>query len=98
MKAQNTNRVPSQVANKTPRVIRGQGMTEYIIVVALIALTAVVAVGYFGDTIQAQFAGMGHGLSGNKEAADASIESGDGRAALADEEVTTQDGLDSYAK
>jgi len=46
------------------RRITGQGMTEYIIVLALIALAAVVVVGYFGDTVQAQFTAMGQKLSG----------------------------------
>jgi len=48
----------------TRRVITGQGMTEYIIVLALVALTAVVAVGYFGDAIQGQFVAMGQKLTG----------------------------------
>jgi len=46
------------------RRITGQGMTEYIIVVALIAIGAVTAVGVFGEAVQAQFANMTGGLMG----------------------------------
>ena len=46
------------------RRITGQGMTEYIIVVALIAIAAVAAVSYFGSTVQAQFVNMGSALTG----------------------------------
>ena len=54
------------------RRITGQGMTEYIIVVALIAIAAVAAVSYFGGAVQAQFANIGEelqGREGNKEVA-----------------------------
>ncbi len=44
---------------------RGQGMTEYIIIVALIAIMAIGAVGYFGDTVRQQTAGMAKELAGD---------------------------------
>jgi len=55
------------------RRITGQGMTEYIIVVALIAIGCVAAVSYFGSTVQAQFSNMGSALMGTTgtEAGDA---------------------------
>jgi len=43
---------------------RGQGMTEYIIIVALIAIGAVTAASFFGARVQAQFVSMGAELSG----------------------------------
>ncbi|MBX2838522.1 MAG: pilus assembly protein [Gammaproteobacteria bacterium] len=43
---------------------RGQGMTEYIIIVALIAIAAIAAVGFFGSTVKAQFVAMGSELLG----------------------------------
>ena len=43
---------------------RGQGMTEYIIIVALIAIGAVTASSFFGARVQAQFVSMGAELSG----------------------------------
>ena len=42
----------------------GQGMTEYIIIVALIAIGAVTASSFFGARVQAQFISMGAELSG----------------------------------
>ena len=42
----------------------GQGMTEYIIIVALIAITAIAAYGFFGDTLRSQLGGMAEELSG----------------------------------
>lgn len=49
----------------TKRRIRGQGMTEYIIVVALIAIGCVGAVSVFGEAVQAQFANMSNALMGD---------------------------------
>jgi len=46
------------------RTIRGQGMTEYIIIVALIAIASVAAVGVFGDSIQASFVSLSSQLTG----------------------------------
>ncbi len=51
--------------NAAARRITGQGMTEYIIIVALIALAAIAAVSYFGSTVQAQFTQMGNTLVGD---------------------------------
>lgn len=44
---------------------RGQGMTEYIIIVALIAIAAIGVFTYFGGTVRAQAAGMAQELAGN---------------------------------
>lgn len=58
---------------------RGQGMTEYIIIVALIAIASITVVSYFGGTVRNQVSGMAKELSGQsasesidgaKEAAD----------------------------
>ena len=57
------------------RRVSGQGMTEYIIIVALIALAAVFAVGFFGDAVQAQFVSLGAELlGGDGDAATGAIE------------------------
>ncbi|MCP3671727.1 MAG: hypothetical protein GY814_15115 [Gammaproteobacteria bacterium] len=42
----------------------GQGMTEYIIIVALIAIAAIAVYGFFGDTIRGQMGAMTQELSG----------------------------------
>lgn len=55
---------------------RGQGMTEYIIIVALIAIAGIVVFAAFGDVVRGQTAAMASELSGQdgsvgKAAADA---------------------------
>jgi len=47
----------------------GQGMTEYIIIVALIAIAAIAAYGFFGDTLRSQVGGMATELSGQSGSA-----------------------------
>ncbi len=42
----------------------GQGMTEYIIIVALIAIAAIGVYSFFGQTIRGQTAGMAAEMSG----------------------------------
>ncbi|MET0068867.1 MAG: hypothetical protein ABW096_02440 [Candidatus Thiodiazotropha sp.] len=42
----------------------GQGMTEYIIIVAVIAIAAIGAFGYFGRIVETQIAGVGQELGG----------------------------------
>ncbi|MGY3039845.1 Flp pilus assembly pilin Flp [Rhodanobacter sp. TND4EL1] len=49
---------------------RGQGMTEYIIITALIAIAAIAAVTYFGGTARAQIGGMAKELSGQSAKTD----------------------------
>ena len=43
---------------------KGQGMTEYIIIVALIAIAAIGVVTIFGDNIRDLFAGATNALAG----------------------------------
>ena len=43
----------------------GQGMTEYIIIIAIIAIGAILIVGLFGRQIKETFSGMGSSLAGN---------------------------------
>ncbi|MBC7699447.1 hypothetical protein [Aquabacterium sp.] len=44
---------------------RGQGMTEYIVIVALIAVAAIATYQFFGQTIRSQTAGIAQELSGH---------------------------------
>ncbi len=57
-----------QHANRQPRRFgrrqAGQGMTEYIIIVALIAIAAITVVSFFGSTVRNQVSGMASELSG----------------------------------
>lgn len=55
----------------------GQGMTEYIIIVALIAIAAIAIYGLFGDTIRGQMGIMTEELAGQT-----------GSASIADPETT----------
>ncbi len=52
------------IAVPSCRKISGQGMTEYIIIVALIAIASVAAVGVFGDSVQASFVALSSELTG----------------------------------
>lgn len=63
---------------------RGQGMTEYIIVVALIAVAAIGVYTAFGKTVRGQMAVTAQALAG-KSASDARSEANEGG-----EEATTQ--------
>tara|TARA_Y100001934_G_C12308373_1_gene753640 strand:+ start:628 stop:879 length:252 start_codon:yes stop_codon:yes gene_type:complete len=47
---------------------RGQGMTEYIIIVALIAVGAIAVVTIFGDNIRALFGSSANALVGQSTA------------------------------
>ncbi|MCE9667997.1 hypothetical protein LY474_09255 [Myxococcus stipitatus] len=51
------------------RKARGQGMTEYIIIVALIAIAAIGVVTLFGDNIRKLFGASAAALAGNANVA-----------------------------
>ena len=55
-------------AKKLPSKARqqGQGMTEYIIIVALIAVAAIAVYQFFGQTVRSQTSAMAYQLSGQK--------------------------------
>ncbi|MDF1526954.1 MAG: hypothetical protein RRA15_11965 [bacterium] len=50
----------------------GQGMTEYIVIVALIAVAAIAVVGFFGDVVRNQFYNMTAALAGSSSKSDVS--------------------------
>ena len=56
----------SQAAGKQ----RGQGMSEYIIITALIAVAGIGLFAAFGDTLQNQIAGMSQEMAGQSGATD----------------------------
>jgi Flp pilus assembly pilin Flp len=49
---------------RSNRRITGQGLTEYIIIVALIAIASIVAVSFFGSSVKASFLALGTDLTG----------------------------------
>ncbi len=65
---------------------RGQGMTEYIIIVALIAVAAIGVYQYFGDTVRYQTASMAYELAG-KDGKTAKDQAGDAAESAGKKEV-----------
>jgi Tfp pilus assembly protein FimT len=76
---------------------RGQGMTEYIIIVALIAIAAIGVYNMFGKTIRNQTAGMASGLAGDETGAKAAITAAGNSAQLAKSDANNRRGLKSFA-
>ena len=73
---------------------RGQGMTEYIVIVALIAVAAIAVYQFFGQTIRSQTAGIANEVSGQSAATD--IANAQTSANSARTEGTTKKGLNAY--
>ncbi|MEN9705480.1 MAG: hypothetical protein RLZZ393_1359 [Pseudomonadota bacterium] len=74
--------------------IRGQGMTEYIVIVALIAIAAIGVYTAFGKAVRGQMAVTAQSLAG-KSASQARTESNDAGSAAQDQ-ATRQIRLDNY--
>jgi len=73
---------------------RGQGMTEYIIIVALIAIASITVVSFFGGTVRNQMAGMASELSGQK--ATQEISAAQNAADAASGDAQTEKNMGSY--
>ena len=87
--------VPTQAQRRSLKPAqRGQGMTEYIIVVALIAVAAIAVYQFFGQTIRSQTAGIAKEVSG--QSATSSINAAKSAADSAEAEGTRTKGLDAY--
>ena len=71
----------------------GQGMTEYIIIVALIAVAAIGVYSMFGETVRQQMGGMAQDLSGS---ANTGIGNAQDTASDAIEEADTNKNLGTY--
>lgn len=76
---------------------RGQGMTEYIIIVALIAIAAIGVFTYFGKTARHQVAGMAQELAGQGAASKTEIGLAGTEAGKATTAAGTPKGLANYA-
>lgn len=78
------------------RHARGQGMTEYIIIVALIAVAAIGVYSYFGKTVRNQSAAIAAAVGGaDKEARDtnkAGTQAGQGATSISNQAA----GLDNF--
>ncbi len=75
-------------------VQRGQGMMEYIIIVALIAVAAIGVYSVFGQTIRNQTAGLANEVAGKD--ANAQIQAASGTADNAASRANTTKGMASY--
>lgn len=60
--------------NQKRRKLSGQSMTEYIIIVAVIALAALAVFGLFGDRIRAMVGGAVVDLGGDQSSVDEATE------------------------
>ena len=58
--------------NALIRSEEGQGMTEYIIIVALIAIAAIAVITFFGQNLRALFAASANALGGSEDTSVAS--------------------------
>jgi len=73
---------------------RGQGMTEYIVIVALIAVAAIAAYQFFGQTVRSQMGGIAKEVAGQN--ASGQITAAQAGATGAAAEGTTKKGLSAY--
>ncbi|MCW8177350.1 Flp family type IVb pilin [Verminephrobacter aporrectodeae] len=78
---------------RTAKKQRGQGMTEYIVIVALIGVAAIAVYQAFGETIRAQMSGIANEVAG--QSAQTAITAADAAAKKADAERKVK-GLDAY--
>lgn len=89
---------PARPAPRAARALRrpqgGQGMTEYLIVVALVAVAAIGVYTLFGQTLRNQTAGLALEVAGQD--AGAAITGAQGNAAAAQGAAATRKGLDAY--
>ncbi|MCL1861022.1 MAG: pilus assembly protein [Proteobacteria bacterium] len=74
----------------------GQGMTEYIIIVAVIAVASIAVYSYFGDTLRYQTAAAAKALSGQDGAAETS--NAQSKANTAADSNTTERKLADFAE
>jgi Flp pilus assembly pilin Flp len=73
---------------------RGQGMTEYIIIVALIAVAAIGVYQFFGQTIRSQMSAIANEVAG--QSGDAAMKAA-GTAATKTNDEQKAKGLSKYA-
>jgi Flp pilus assembly pilin Flp len=84
---------------KTNRIVRnrkqlGQGMTEYVIIVALVAIAAISVYSAFGKTVRLQVSAVTQGLAGQDGTADTQAAVTEGQTASTNANKTL--GMDSF--
>ena len=89
------NRLKSAMARSRKHAKqRGQGMTEYIIIVALIAVAAIATYQFFGNTVRNQTAAIANEVAGNDGTAARTAASA--AATSAATEANTKRNLENY--
>ena len=84
-----------QKTQTAEKKVLGQGMTEYIIIVALIAVSAIGVYKFFGQTVRAQMAGISKELAG--ESATREIKAASNASKSASTEANAEKNLKSYS-
>ena len=72
----------------------GQGMTEYLIVVALVAVAAIGVYSLFGQTLRSQTAGLALEISG--QSSSSAVSAAQGTASSAQSSASQKKGLGNY--
>jgi hypothetical protein len=85
-------------SKKSLRRARGQGMTEYIIIVALIAIGAIGVYNYFGKTVRSQTSAMAQGLAGEEDKSLKDSKAAGTNAAAATNAANAQKGIKEFGK
>ncbi len=75
---------------------RGQGMTEYLIVVALVAVAAIGVFSLFGQTLRSQAAGLAMEISG--QSSGSAVSAAQGSAGSAQSAASQRKGLSNYGQ
>ena len=75
---------------------KGQGMMEYVIIVAMIAVAAIGVYSVFGQTIRNQTAGLANEVAGKK--ADTNITNAGKTSKTAGDRANTTKGMSEYNK
>lgn len=75
---------------------RGQGMSEYLVIVALIAVVSIASIGFFGNSARTMFGAVGQALSGNDGGTAAARVAAQGSALAIQTEEGTLKGMDDF--
>lgn len=76
--------------------VTGQGMSEYLIIVGLIAVAGIAAMGFMGSSVRTQLGGMAQELAGGDADAAETITDAQGLADRSVEEAQAVRSLSSY--
>jgi len=90
----NRSRLSKRIIGRSRQL--GQGMTEYIIIVALVAIGAIGVYSAFGHGVQHQVTAMANGLAGQGSNAQTAMKAAATDAQSATTDSNTKNGLDTY--